>query len=190
MDSKRGIMLLGAVAFVVSGCSGSGKAITALPTSSPKSTSSTSSTTSTSLTTVVPDGSAGSTSTTSGSPGVGSAPLGTEAPTVTTAPSPSGPVFTAFTVVADACPSSTPAPDVSTSLATPNPRVTVTWKITGPYDSVYDAVDNPDGPYHSGLPSSGTDDFSRSCNGSSHTYYVVAVSGGRKTVRSTVVASG
>ena len=53
---------------------------------------------------------------------------------------------------------------------------------------VYDAVDTVDGAFNSGLPSTGSDTFSRDCSGT-HTYYVVAVSNGHKTVKSKQISS-
>ena len=103
--------------------------------------------------------------------------------------SPAGPVFASFSVSADNCPSTTVAPGVSFVVVPSKPTVKVSWKVTGPFDMIYDAVDNVDGPNSSGLPATGSETFSRDCNGS-HTYYVVAVNKGHKTVKSKVVSSG
>jgi hypothetical protein len=58
--------------------------------------------------------------------------------------------------------------------------VRVTWNATNA-DSVYVAIDNPDGPFEQNLPLSGSFDLPFSCPGP-HTMYVVAVSGGDKAV--------
>jgi hypothetical protein len=112
-------------------------------------------------------------------------PKTTTAPKTTTTPaptSPSGPEFTSFTVSAQLCGPPTTLPGLL-----PDAKVIVQWKVTGPFDSIYDAVDNVDGPFNQGLPSSGADVFSRDCS-AAHTYFVVAVSNGTKTVRSMVIA--
>jgi len=103
--------------------------------------------------------------------------------------SPSGPGFASFSVSAENCPSTTVAPGVSFVVVPSKPTVKVSWKVTGPFDMIYDAVDNVEGPNSSGLPATGSETFSRDCNGS-HTYYVVAVNKGHKTVKSKVVSSG
>jgi hypothetical protein len=112
--------------------------------------------------------------------------------TTTTSPaptSPSGPVFTAFSLKADNCPVA-PAPGIPFTRAPSTPMVTVSWKITGPYDMVYDAIDNVRGPYNQGLPSSGSDQFTRDCTpGAKHTYYVVAVSNGKRTFKSQAIVT-
>ncbi len=62
--------------------------------------------------------------------------------------------------------------------------ITVTWKVTGAYDMIYDALDNVDGPFTQGLPASGSASFGRICDGHTHTVYVVAVYQGHKVVKS------
>ena len=78
-------------------------------------------------------------------------------------------------------PSVCPAPDVSTNL--PPQTVSISWVATGA-DSVYIAIDNPEGPYQSNLPLTGSiSGLPFGCPGS-HTYYVVAVKGGERDVES------
>ncbi|MDO8361456.1 MAG: hypothetical protein Q7V88_01040, partial [Actinomycetota bacterium] len=94
-----------------------------------------------------------------------------------TSPPPSGPQVTATFSGPSACPS----PDASVPL--PSPTDSITWSVTGA-DSVYVAIDNPDGPYETGLPLNGSmSDLPFGCPGT-HTYYVVAVKGGQKAVKS------
>jgi hypothetical protein len=62
--------------------------------------------------------------------------------------------------------------------------VRVHWSVTGPFDSIYDAIDDQNGSYSTGLSASGTASFTRACDGTAHTYYVVAVHNGQKVVRS------
>ena len=70
------------------------------------------------------------------------------------------------------------------SFSVPSQPVRVTWTATGA-DSVYIAIDNPDGPFATGLPLSGSYDLPDPCPGPySHTYYVVAVKGAQKAVKS------
>lgn len=76
---------------------------------------------------------------------------------------------------------------MSTTIQPSTPQVHVSWKITGSVDSVYDAVDSSGSLYSSGLPASGSATFTRSCDGSAHSYFVVAVSHGQKTIRSGTV---
>lgn len=92
------------------------------------------------------------------------------------------PSFSSFVAIADPCPPEM-APDVSVSLPPYQGKVTVSWTIEGRYDSIYSAIDNQDGPYETELPASGTRTFARQC-GVAHTYFVVAVSGGRKVFES------
>jgi hypothetical protein len=117
------------------------------------------------------------------------APMGGATTTTVGAPSAGGPVFDSFSVTADPCPSNTVAPDASITVPPFDGKVSVSWQVRGSYDTLYNAVDNPDGAYTSGLPASGTAEFTRQC-GSAHTYYVVAVSGGKKTVKSQTVPVG
>ena len=78
-------------------------------------------------------------------------------------------------------PSVCPAPDVSTNL--PPQTVSISWVATGA-DSVYIAIDNPEGSYQSNLPLTGSiSGLPFGCPGS-HTYYVVAVKGGERDVES------
>ena len=78
-------------------------------------------------------------------------------------------------------PSVCPAPDVSTNL--PPQTVSISWVATGA-DSVYIAIDNPEGPYQSNLPLTGSiSGLPFGCPGS-HTYYVVAVKSGERDVES------
>ncbi len=96
-------------------------------------------------------------------------------PPATAAP---GPAVVSFSVSGPSCAS----PDVSYDV--PSQPVKVTWTATGA-DSVYVAIDNPDGPFESGLPLSGSIDLPDPCPGPySHTYYVVAVKGSQKAVKS------
>jgi hypothetical protein len=118
-------------------------------------------------------------------------PRTTPKPTTTPASTaPPVPRFTKFSVQADPCPTTTVAPDASFS---PPPaaelHVTVTWAVEGQFDSVYDAIDNADGPFTVDLPASGSATFLRDCT-SSHTYFVVAVAGSSKLSRSKVVSPG
>jgi hypothetical protein len=80
-----------------------------------------------------------------------------------------------------------PSPAASVPLV--EPEVTITWQVTGA-DSVYVAIDNVNGPWESNLPLSGTVTgigFA-GCTGTphtfQHTYYVVAVKGSQKVVKS------
>lgn len=78
-------------------------------------------------------------------------------------------------------PSACPAPDVSVDL--PPPSVSISWVVTGA-DSVFIAIDNPNGPYQSDLPLTGSiDGLPFGCPGT-HTYYVVAVKGGQRDTES------
>jgi len=78
-------------------------------------------------------------------------------------------------------PSACAAPDVSTNL--PPQTVSISWVATGA-DSVYIAIDNPEGPYQSNLPLTGSiSELPFGCPGS-HTYYVVAVKGSQRDVES------
>ena len=91
---------------------------------------------------------------------------------------PSGPQILSFSVNGPTC----PAVDVSFSV--PSQPVRVSWTASGA-DSVYIAIDNPDGPFVTGLPLSGSYDLPDPCPGPfSHTYYVVAVKGAQKAVKS------
>ncbi|HEY4333707.1 MAG TPA: hypothetical protein VGM78_14095 [Ilumatobacteraceae bacterium] len=122
----------------------------------------------------------------------GTTPAPTTAPvttvTPTTKPAPTGPTIASFSVTADACPPK--ADPVATFQPPPSadPNVHMSWKITGPVDEVYDAVDDVNGPYTPDLKASGSATFSRACDGNSHTYYIVAVYKGHKTVKSKAVA--
>lgn len=79
-------------------------------------------------------------------------------------------------------PSACPAPDVSVSL--PPPSVSITWSATGA-DYVYIAIDNPDGAYETNLPLNGSiNNLPFGGCPASHTYYVVAVKGNQKDVKS------
>ena len=78
-------------------------------------------------------------------------------------------------------PSACAAPDVSTNLSPQT--VSISWVATGA-DSVYIAIDNPEGPYQSNLPLTGSiSELPFGCPGS-HTYYVVAVKGSQRDVES------
>ncbi len=68
------------------------------------------------------------------------------------------------------------------------PMLTLHWKATGA-DSVYDAVDNPNGPFETGLPVSGSAQLPFQCSGT-HQYYVVAVKGTEKDVATLVYVDG
>ncbi|MCB0985075.1 MAG: hypothetical protein KDB06_10555, partial [Ilumatobacter sp.] len=73
---------------------------------------------------------------------------------------------------------------VDVSFSVPSQPVRVTWTASGA-DSVYIAIDNQDGPFVTGLPLSGSYDLPDPCPGPfSHTYYVVAVKGAQKAVKS------
>lgn len=106
----------------------------------------------------------------------------TTAKATTTAPAIS---FASFSVtVSPKCPTTTPDPGVSFTAVTEPPQVIVKWKLTGVIpDNVYTAVDDQNGVFENGLPTSGTATFSKDCN-AQHTYYVVAELGGQKFVKS------
>jgi hypothetical protein len=101
----------------------------------------------------------------------------TKAPTTTKATTttvPSGPTIEAAFSPPAACPA------VDVSFVPPPIIVKVTWNATNA-DSIYVAIDNPDGPFEQNLPLSGSFDLPFSCPGP-HTMYVVAVSGSDKIV--------
>ena len=160
-----------ALAVLATGCSSS----TSKSADTAGSTSSTSSTSSTTSTTVAE-------STTSAA---ATTAVATTAPPTTAAPAtnppataPSGPQILSFSVNGPTC----PAVDVSFSV--PSQPVRVSWTASDA-DSVYIAIDNPDGPFVTGLPLSGSYDLPDPCPGPfSHTYYVVAVKGAQKAVKS------
>jgi hypothetical protein len=149
---------------------------------------------------VVADGSAlPATSTTeSGSAaGSGAAPSSSDGQSASGADSSSGggsanAGFAVYNAAVEKCPAKEPAitPGASTDAPfTSTPAtvyITLTWKISGSPSAVYDAVDDANGAYESGLPAAGTAKFARHCDGMAHTYYVVAVVDGKKIVKSTV----
>ncbi|HAP75531.1 MAG TPA: hypothetical protein DCR14_05555 [Acidimicrobiaceae bacterium] len=101
-----------------------------------------------------------------------------------TAPPVTGPKITSYSITG---PTSCPATDVSVSL--PPVPVKLTWTATGA-DSVYIAIGNPDGPYATGLPLSGSYELPSPCPGPfSQTYYIVAVKGAQKDVKSKTISS-
>jgi hypothetical protein len=111
----------------------------------------------------------------------------TAKPTTPATTAPSGPRITSYTIkLVGVCipPGPPPAPDVSvTASTTIPPTVSITWKATGA-DSVYVAIDNANGPWQVGLPLNGTfTDLPYTC-GQKHTFFVVAVKGTQKDVKS------
>jgi hypothetical protein len=83
--------------------------------------------------------------------------------------------------VAFSGPNACPAADNPAHL--PPPTVSISWKATGA-DSVYVAIDNVNGPWQTGLPLVGSiSDLPYGCPGT-HTYFVVAVKGAQKVVKS------
>lgn len=78
-------------------------------------------------------------------------------------------------------PSACTATDVSVDL--PPASVRISWVATNA-DSVYVSIDNPYGPYEQNLPLTGSiSGLPFGCPGS-HTYYVVAVKGAERSVKS------
>ena len=170
-----------ALAVLATGCSSS----TSKSADTAGSTSSTSSTSSTTSTTVAESttSAAATTAVATTAPPTTSAPAtnppATNPPaTNPPATAPSGPQILSFSVNGPTC----PAVDVSFSV--PSQPVRVSWTASDA-DSVYIAIDNPDGPFVTGLPLSGSYDLPDPCPGPfSHTYYVVAVKGAQKAVKS------
>lgn len=97
--------------------------------------------------------------------------------------SPAEPVFTSFSATVAPCPT-TVAPGVSFTPPPDNGEITVKWSVTGPFENIYDALDNVNGPYSQNLPATGSASFSRICDGNKHTVFVVAVHNGTKVVKS------
>ena len=68
------------------------------------------------------------------------------------------------------------------------PMITLTWSAVNA-DSVYVAVDDPNGPFETGLPLSGSYQLPFQCEGA-HSYHVVAVRGSDKGVKSAKYVDG
>ena len=176
--SPHRVLISAAAALVVlaAGCSSS----TSKSADTAGSTSSTSSTSSTTSTTVAESttSAAATTAVATTAPPTTAAPATNPPATNPPATAPSGPQILSFSVNGPTC----PAVDVSFSV--PSQPVRVSWTASGA-DSVYIAIDNPDGPFVTGLPLSGSYDLPDPCPGPfSHTYYVVAVKGAQKAVKS------
>jgi hypothetical protein len=78
-------------------------------------------------------------------------------------------------------PAACASPDVSIDL--PPPSVSISWSATNA-DSVYIAIDNPNGAFQQNLPLTGSiSDLPFGCPGT-HTYYVVAVRGAQTDIKS------
>ena len=151
-------------------------------------------------TTTAADGSASATSTTAsgsggGSGGAPSASAGSPASGAGSSGggSTSGTGFTAYNGAVEKCPPKEPPIDTGKGRSDdapfrptpPTVYITLSWKVSGSSVTVYDAVDDVNGPYDSGLPASGTARFPRHCDGTAHTYFVVATVDGKKIVKST-----
>lgn len=113
-------------------------------------------------------------------------PPATAAP-ATAAPATAAPATTAGSIgpkVVSATfsgPNACPAPDVTIDL--PSPTVSISWVATNA-DSVYVSIDNSYGPYEQNLPLTGSiSGLPFACPGS-HTYYVVAIKGAERDLKS------
>lgn len=169
--SPHRVLISAAAALVVlaAGCSSS-------TSKSAETADSTTSTSSTTTSTTVAESTTSAATTTA--PPTTAAPATNPPATNPPATAPSGPQILSFSVNGPTC----PAVDVSFSV--PSQPVRVSWTASGA-DSVYIAIDNPDGPFVTGLPLSGSYDLPDPCPGPfSHTYYVVAVKGAQKAVKS------
>jgi len=203
MTNIRAIALLGCLALGLAACSSnvSSTATNATTVSPPGSTTAStlaatsavtppaSTVETTGATTTASTASATTTTTASSSTSTPASPSTSPKTAPKTAPktpaptSPAGPVFASFSANVDPCPT-TVAPGVSFTPPPDTGMITVTWKVTGAYDMIYDALDNVDGPFTQGLPASGSASFGRICDGHTHTVYVVAVYKGHKVVKS------